>query len=468
MRLACIVLAAGEGKRMHSLVPKVLHRVCGRPMLQSVIDTVEKLKPERKVVVLGRHAVEIKGAIQGEGLLFVLQKEPKGTGDALLKTREALDGFQGNILVLNGDMPLITAETLKRFLGLFRRHRDTLSVLSFLAGNPSSYGRIVRDGSGEAVKIIEDKDATEEEKRIREVNSGVYGMESEILHLLEKIRLNDAKGEYYLTDLFEIVVKNNRKAGSYCIGTEDELMGVNTRHELLKAEAVMQQRIARGLIDGGVNVVDPCSLYIHSGVKIGIDTVLYPNVYLEGTTTVGRKCTIYPNVRIVNSTIGNGAVVKDSSVIEDSRVGKGSEVGPFAHLRPGSAIGLYTKIGNFVEVKKSVIGNRTKASHLSYIGDTVVGKNVNIGAGTITCNYDGVRKHQTVIEDGVFIGSDTQIVAPCRIGKGAYIGAGSTVTKGVPAQSLAVSRAKQKNFEGWALRRRSKVHNSKSKDKGGE
>jgi len=468
MRLACIVLAAGEGKRMHSLVPKVLLKICGRPMLQFVLDTVEKLKPERKIVVLGRHAVEIERALRGEGLCFVLQKEPKGTGDALLNAREALDGFQGNVLVLNGDMPMITAETLKRFLRLFRRHRDTLSVLSFLAGNPSSYGRIVRDDSGKAVRIIEDKDATEEEKRIQEVNSGVYGMESGILHLLERIRLNDAKGEYYLTDLFEIVVKENRKAGSYCIGTGDELMGVNTRYDLLKAEAVMLQRIVRGLIDSGVNVVDPGSLYIHSGVKIGIETVLYPNVYLEGTTTVGRKCTIYPNVRIVNSSIGDGAVVKDSSVIEDSMVGKGSEVGPFAHLRPGSTIGLNAKIGNFVEVKKSVIGNRTKASHLSYIGDAVVGKDVNIGAGTITCNYDGVGKHQTTIEDGVFIGSDTQIVAPCRIGKGAYIGAGSTVTKEVPAQSLAISRAKQKNFEGWALKRRHRVHNSKSKDKGGE
>jgi bifunctional UDP-N-acetylglucosamine pyrophosphorylase / glucosamine-1-phosphate N-acetyltransferase len=468
MRLACIVLAAGEGKRMHSAAPKVLHKLCGRPMLQFVLDTVEELKPERKIVVVGRHGMEIERAIAGEGVSLVLQKEPKGTGDALLSAREALGKFRGAVLVLNGDMPLITPETLKRFLGLFRRHGDALSVLSFPACNPSSYGRIIRDGSGRALKIVEEKDATDEEKGICEVNSGVYGMESGILPLLQKITMNVAKGEYYLTDLFEIVVKDNLGAGSYCIGTEDELMGVNTRFELLRAEAVILQRIARGLIDSGVNVFDTSSLYIHYGVSVGTETVLYPNIYLEGATTVGRGCTIYPNVRIINSTICDGALIKDSSVIEDSTVGEGAEVGPFSHLRPGSTIGPRAKIGNFVEVKKSVIGERTKASHLSYIGDAVVGKGVNIGAGTITCNYDGDRKHQTIIEDGVFIGSDTQIVAPIRIGKEAYVGAGSTVTKDVPPRSLAVSRTRQKNIEGWAAGRKSKREGVKSEDERGD
>jgi bifunctional UDP-N-acetylglucosamine pyrophosphorylase / glucosamine-1-phosphate N-acetyltransferase len=468
VRLACIVLAAGEGKRMHSTVPKVLHKLCGRPMLQLVLDTVEELQPERKIVVVGRHGTEIDRAIAGEGVSLVVQKEPKGTGDALLSAREALGEFRGTVLVLNGDMPLVTPKTLVRFLELFRRHGDALSVLSFTASDPSSYGRIIRDGSGRALKIVEEKDATEDEMGICEVNSGVYAIESGILPLLQKIGLNVAKGEYYLTDLFQIVKKDNLRAGSYCIGAEDELMGVNNRFELLRAEAVIQQRIAGGLVDSGVNVFDTSSLYIHYGVKVGPETVLYPNIYLEGATLVGRGCTIYPNVRIVNSTICDGALIKDSSVIEDSTVGEGAEVGPFAHLRPGSAIGPRAKIGNFVEVKKSVIGERTKASHLSYIGDAVIGKGVNIGAGAITCNYDGEMKHQTIIEDGVFIGSDTQIIAPLRIGKEAYIGAGSTVTKDVPPHSLAVSRTRQKNIEGWAAGRKSKREGVRPQDKRGD
>lgn len=460
MSLACVVLAAGLGKRMNSTLPKVLHRLCGSPMLQYVIDAIEKLKPDKKIIVVGKHYEEIKSDVYGRGVSYVIQKEPRGTGDALLRAGEALNDFKGNVLVLNGDMPLITTHTLKKHLNAFKKNMDAVSVLSFLAEDPSSYGRIVRERPGRVIRIIEDKDATSEQKKIKEVNSGVYVIRPEVMNLLTRIRPNKANGEYYLTDILEIASKEGLKTGVYCAGSEMELMGVNTGLELLRAEGIIKGRIISNLVEKGVNFIDTASVHIHAGVNISKDTVIYPNVYLEGNTKIGRGCKIYPNVRIKNSTIGDNAIIKDSSVIEDSDVRQSAHIGPFAHLRPGSTIGTYARIGNFVEVKKSVIGERTKASHLSYIGDAVVGRDVNIGAGTITCNYDGSKKHKTVIKDGVFIGSDTQLVAPVCIGKGAYVGAGSTITKDVPSMSLAVSRAEQRNIKGWAAKKQLKVRSS--------
>jgi len=454
MKLVCVILAAGVGKRMHSSTPKVLHTLCGKPMLQHVLNTVEKLKPEKKVIVVGERHDAITSAVSGSLISYVLQKIPKGTGDALLKAVVALGDFKGTILVLNGDAPLVTEDSLKRFLSLSGKNKDAVSVLSFLADPPGAYGRIVRDSSGDALRIIEEKDATREQKKIKEVNSGIYAVRSEAVNLLSRIKLNRAKGEYYLTDIFEIAVKENIKAGVYCIGSEADMMGINTQRELFKAEGVMQQKIIDALIERGVKCVDPASTYIHSAVKVGAGTVVYPNVHLEGDTRIGRGCTIYPNVRITESTIGNNVEIKDSSVIEHSTVQQGAQIGPFAHLRPGSSIGSHAKIGNFVEVKKSSIGVGTKASHLSYIGDAVVGKGVNIGAGTITCNYDGRQKNRREIQDGVFIGSDTQLIAPVKVGKGAYVGAGSTITEDVPAGALAIGRGKQRNIRNWALKRR--------------
>ncbi|GAB4408113.1 MAG: bifunctional UDP-N-acetylglucosamine diphosphorylase/glucosamine-1-phosphate N-acetyltransferase GlmU [Thermodesulfovibrionales bacterium] len=465
MSLICVVLAAGIGKRMGSSTPKVLHKICGRAMLQYVLDAAGKLRPEKIVVVAGKHYNEIKEALGRPGVSFVLQKEPKGTGDALLRAWEFLGGFKGDILVLNGDMPLITTLTLREFLAIYRKNRDALSILSFTAQDPSSYGRILRDRSKKAIGIVEDRDATPEQKAIKEVNSGVYAMNSEGMNLLTRIRLNKAKGEYYLTDLLGIAIRNGLKTGVYCIGSEEELIGVNNRHDLLTAERIMQKRIVDSMIKEGVNFIDIASVHIHSGVKIGREAVIYPNVYLEGDTRIGPGCIIYPNVRIVDSTIGSNAVIKDSSVIEGSAVKHNAQVGPFAHIRPESTISPYAKVGNFVEVKKSLIGCRTKASHLSYIGDAIVGKDVNIGAGTITCNYDGRKKYKTEIKDGVFIGSDTQLIAPVCVGRGAYVGAGSTITEDVPSMSLALSRVKQKNVEGWAIKRQPKVQSSKFKIK---
>lgn len=453
MKLACVILAAGLGKRMNSSLPKVMHKIYDKPMIQYVLDSVSKLRPERTVVVVGEHLEELMGSIRGSAVSFALQREAKGTGDALSKAKAALKDFDGTVLVLNGDTPLVTPETLKRFLRLHHKQRNTVSLISFIADDPKAYGRILRDSSGRISSIVEDRDATEGQKNIKEVNSGVYAIEQAALSLLKDIPLNPSKGEYYLTEVISIAKNRGYKVNSYCIGSENELMGVNTKSELLKAQLAMRKRIVNGWIEKGITFIDSDSAFVYPDVRIGGDTIIYPNVYLEGKTRVGKGCVIYPNVHIIDSEIGDGVFIKDSTVIEGAIVRSKAVIGPFAHLRHGCDIGSESKIGNFVEVKKSVIGQGTKASHLSYIGDALIGKGVNIGAGTITCNYDGKEKRRTTIDDNVFIGSDTQLVAPVRIGKGAYVGAGSTITKDVPPMSLALSRTEQKHIEGWAIKK---------------
>jgi bifunctional UDP-N-acetylglucosamine pyrophosphorylase/glucosamine-1-phosphate N-acetyltransferase len=463
MKTAYLVLAAGLGKRMSSPLPKVLHRICGTTMLESVLSTVRKLRPDRTVIVAGSHIGAIKETLGTEGLSYVLQKEAKGTGHAVLCARPALKDFHGTVVVLNGDTPLVDHETIKKFLRFHARDGNALSVLSFTAKDPAGYGRIVRDGSGKVSAIIEERDADPGQKKICEINSGVYALTDEALSLLDTIRMNRAKGEYYLTDIVAEASKRGVKTSAYCIGAEDEFMGVNTREELGRASLLMRKRIVKKWSERGVTFLDADSVFVHAGVSIGKDATIYPNVYLEGHTKVGRETTIFPNVRIVDSEIGAGAVIKDSTVIEDSIVKSGASVGPFAHLRPGSEVGAGARVGNFVELKKAVIGKGSKASHLSYLGDALIGKGVNIGAGTITCNYDGVKKHRTVLGDGVFVGSDAQFVAPVKVGRGAYIGAGSTITADVPPGALAVGRAKQKNIHGWADRRRQETQARRKK-----
>ncbi len=465
MKLACVILAAGLGKRMNSSLPKVMHKIYDKPMIQYVLDSVSKLRPERTVIVVGEHHEEIEGSIRGSAVSFALQREAKGTGDALSKAKAALKDFDGTVLVLNGDTPLVTPETLKRFLRLHHKQRNAVSLISFIADDPKAYGRILRDSLGRISSIVEDRDATEGQKNIKEVNSGVYAIEQAALGLLKDIPLNPSKGEYYLTEVISIAKNRGYKVNSYCIGSENELMGVNTKSELLKAHLAMRKRIVNGWIEKGITFIDPDSAFVYPDVRIGGDTIIYPSVYLEGKTRVGKGCVIYPNVHIIDSEIGDGVLIKDSTVIEGAIVRSKAVIGPFAHLRHGCDIGSESKIGNFVEVKKSVIGQGTKASHLSYIGDALIGKGVNIGAGTITCNYDGKEKRRTTIDDNVFIGSDTQLVAPVRVGKGAYVGAGSTITKDVPPMSLALSRAEQKHIEGWALKKQFKVQSLKLKVK---
>jgi bifunctional UDP-N-acetylglucosamine pyrophosphorylase/glucosamine-1-phosphate N-acetyltransferase len=446
-RLACVVLAAGLGTRMKSDKVKVLHEIYGKPMLQYVLDELVNLGPKKIVVVTGEAVSIIEKAIPlPRGIEFAIQKKQKGTADALLSARRHLKGFKGTVLVVNGDSPLVLTQTLGKFIKRHRKNGNVVSLISFNAEDPGAYGRVLRDGRGRPQKIVERLDASTEQLKITEVNSGVYALEPPALLLLPKIKVNKKKGEHYLTDIVELAASRGLSSGAYCMGGESEFIGVNTRDELAQAHEIMRRRSLSKCLSKGVSIIDVSSAHIEPSVTVGGDTVIYPNVYLQGDTKIGKGCTIYPNVRVVDSTVKDGAVIKDSSLIEESVVGTGASVGPFAHLRPGSTIGKSAKIGNFVEVKASSIGEGTKAMHLTYIGDAEVGKKTNIGAGTITCNYDGVRKHKTIIGDGVFVGSDTQLVAPVKVDKGSYIGAGTTVTKDVPKGHLATSRTRQKNI----------------------
>ncbi len=453
MRLVTVILAAGLGKRMKSALPKVLHKIYDRTMIQYVADAVKGLKPEMSYVVVGPDSKEIKDVLSDYPVSFVIQEKPLGTGDALKRAKAILKDFSGTILVLNGDTPLIELSMLRKFLRLHEKNREDISLLSFIAEGKHSYGRIVREG-GDVVAIVEDRDASGEQRQIKEVNSGIYALETKVLDLLDEIKINKKKGEFYLTDIVGIAVRHGYRVGAHLIGSEAELTGINTRKDLNNAHLYLRDRIVEKLMKKGITFIDRNSVFIHPEVKIGRDTVIYPYVFIEGKTVIGKGCRIYPNTRIIDSLVGDSVTIKDSTVIESSVIKAYAMIGPFAHLRPGSVIGSFCKIGNFVEIKKSIIGSRTKASHLSYLGDAEIGEDVNIGAGTITCNYDGREKHRTIIEDKVFIGSDTQFVAPVKIGKGAYIGAGSTITEDVPPESLALSRVRQRNILGWVKKKR--------------
>jgi bifunctional UDP-N-acetylglucosamine pyrophosphorylase/glucosamine-1-phosphate N-acetyltransferase len=442
-------------------------------MLHYVLKTVYELNPEKIIIVIGKHGKDVKESVEADiktrrrhcNISFAHQKEAKGTAHALLKALPGMKGFKGTVLVMNGDTPLISLKTLKKIISLHKQKKDIISLLTFQTNEPQSYGRIIRDRGGHVLSIVEERDASASQKKIKEVNSGVYVIETEALPLLKKIEMNKSKGEYYLTDIVSIARERGIKTNAYRSGSEEECAGVNTREDLEKVRRFMKEKIINKWIQRGVNFIDASSVFLAPEVTIGRGTTVYPNVHLEGETKIGRQCTVYPNVRILNSIIEDGAVIKDCTLIEESVVKKRAAVGPFAHVRPGSEIGTDARIGNFVEVKKSVIGPGTKAGHLTYLGDAKIGKHVNVGAGTITCNYDGHRKHTTVIKDNVFIGSDSQFIAPVEIGEGAYIGAGSTITKNVPAKALALSRVEQRQIDGWALKRTPKEKRLKRKKK---
>ncbi len=458
--MSCVILAGGLGTRMKSTLPKVLHPICGKPMISYPLLAAMGLRPQKTVVVTGVSTHEdITRALTSGGedqktnmkmkISFAIQKNPLGTGHALLTAMEELKDFSGSVVVLNGDFPLITQVTVKKLLDLHKKHGNAVTLGSFIAEDPGPYGRIVRDAAGLPEKIVEKTDLTAAEEDIKEVNSGLYIFEPEAVALLGKIEKNRSKKEYYLTDILALSRLAGLKAGAYPIAPEQEFAGVNNYRELYLAEAVMRRRIVSGMQEKGVRFIAPDTVFMDADVSCSTGAVIYPNVYLQGRTSIAKGCIIHPNVRIIDSVIREGALVLDSSVIESSDVGKNAQVGPFAHLRPGSTIKQSAKIGNFVEIKKSTIGEGTKAMHLSYIGDSSVGGSVNIGAGTITCNYDGVNKHRTVIENDVFIGSDSQLVAPVTVKRGSFVAAGSTITKDVPADSLAISRTGQKNVAGW-------------------
>lgn len=446
MKLAIVVLAAGQGTRMKSSLPKVLHKIYDKPIINYVLDALMSIPHEKAIVVVGANGEAISNALKEYPVTLAIQREQKGTADALKSSLHLLEGFQGEVFVMSGDTPLIESDVIERFLDLHINNSEDLSILSFIPKGRHSYGRIIRTGDS-VLKIIEDKDADEAQKKINEVNSGIYAFKSSLLNLLDEIKINEKKGEYYLTDIVELAVKKGYKVCAHNIASEEQLAGINSREDLCNAINYLKQRIVNKWLDNGVTILEKNTTFIHPDVQIGIDTTIYPNVYLEGKTKIGSNCIIYPNSRIVDTIIADNVIVKDSTVIESSEILEHSTIGPFAHIRPQSRIGPSSKIGNFVEIKKSILGKGVKASHLSYLGDAEIGNNVNIGAGAITCNYDGKMKHKTIIEDDVFIGSDTQLVAPVKIGKGSYVGAGSTITKEVPSSSLAISRTPQKNLK---------------------
>ena len=450
MRTTAIILAAGQGTRMKSKLPKVLHKVLGKPMVQWVIDCLTAAGVTDKITVLG-HGAEQVATVVAEQTSIVYQTEQLGTGHAVMQGVKALGTENDCVIVICGDTPLLQADTIKALLAKHSAEKNMVTVLTAQASDPTGYGRIVRNGA-QIEAIVEQKDATEEEKTITEINTGTYCFNQQfLLQYLPTLTTNNAQKEYYLTDLIKIANQNQFPVGGYQLDDFSESLGVNNRVQLAQAEQVLRQRKCREVMLAGVTLIDPASTYIGADVVIGNDTIIYPNVVLEGVTVIGSDNIIGMNCRFVDSIIGDNNDIQSTTIVE-STVGNGCKIGPMAYLRPGTVLADQVKIGDFVEVKKSQIGTGTKIPHLSYVGDAVVGNSVNIGCGTITCNYDGVNKYQTTIKDNAFIGSNTNLVAPVVVEEKAFIGAGSTITKDVPADTLAVVRGELRLKDDWSKR----------------
>lgn len=447
--LRAVILAAGKGTRMRSKLPKVLHKVGGKAMLQHVLDAADAAGAAEKIVIVG-HGAELAESMVGEQGKIVLQAEQLGTGHAVMQTKDALADFTGTVMILCGDTPLLDGEELKKFYEAHVQSGAAATVLTAFMDNPFGYGRIVRDADGNVQGIVEEKDADAQQKLIKEINTGIYCLECPLMFdVLATLTCDNAQGEYYLTDVLTKLNEAGKKVGGVVTEDSDMVMGINSRRQLAEAESVMRVRILNKLMDEGVTIMDPASTFIESSVKIGRDTVIYPFTWLEGSTEIGEDCEIGPNVRLTNVEVGNGTHLQ-FVYGHDCKVCDEVTAGPYVHLRPDTVIGNKVKIGNFVEVKNSNVGTGTKLPHLTYIGDSDIGSGVNMGCGCITVNYDGKKKHRTVIEDNAFVGCNTNLVAPVTVKAGCYIGAGSTITKEVPENSLGIARAKQKNIEGWA------------------
>jgi bifunctional UDP-N-acetylglucosamine pyrophosphorylase/glucosamine-1-phosphate N-acetyltransferase len=451
-----VVLAAGQGTRMKSALPKVLHRIAGRPMIEHVLATARSVSPATMTVIVGYGAEAVRQRLSSwDGLEFALQEPQLGTAHALQQAEPAVAGRHGTLVLLSGDVPLLRPETLLKLVDVHRTAKAAATVVTAFVERPYGYGRIVRT-DGRLARIVEERDASAAERQIKEINGGIYAFDlAPLFGALRGIASQNAQGEFYLTDLVAIYRRKKLTVETLVVNNAQEIRGINSRTELAEVSRLVRQNKNEELMAAGVTLIDPATTYIDPDVEIGADTVIHPGVIIEGQTRIGSVCEIQGHVRIVDSHIGNRVTVNNFCLITGSQVADGASIGPFAHLRPETHVGDGAKIGNFVELKKTRLGAGSKVNHLSYLGDADVGTGVNVGAGTITCNYDGRTKSRTVIEDGAFIGSDTQLIAPVRVGKGAYIGAGSSITSDVPAGGLGIARGRQVNIAGWADRRNS-------------
>jgi bifunctional UDP-N-acetylglucosamine pyrophosphorylase/glucosamine-1-phosphate N-acetyltransferase len=453
--LRILILAAGKSTRMKSRYAKVLHRAGGLMLIEHVLGAARRVSSDIFVVV-GHSADQVKESISG--VTFIDQKEQLGTGHAVLMAREHFAGYDGDVLIMPGDVPLVSASTLGAFLKFHREGGFIASVLTADIDDPRGYGRIVRRDGSEIDSIVEHRDATPEILKIHEINSSIYVFHAPALfESLTRIRTDNAQREYYLPDVVGILTKQNQKAGAFKAASAEEILGINTRQELAAVDRILRRRKCESLMTEGVTIIDPETAYIDAAVQIGADSVIHPSVQIYGTSIIGEETTIHSFSRISNSKIGARSVVLEGCIVADSTIGESVSIGPYAHLRMGTVIADTAKVGNFVEIKKTDLGRGSKSMHLAYLGDATIGSGVNIGAGVITCNYDGVKKHPTYIEDGVFVGTDSQLIAPVRIGKDAYVAAGSSITEDVPAESLAIARGRQVNKEGWVKGRKKKL-----------
>lgn len=439
-----VILAAGQGTRMKSKLYKVLHSVCGKPMVEHVVDNILTLDVNRIVTIVGHGAEKVQEQL-GEKSEYVLQSEQLGTAHAVMQAESVLGSLEGTTLVICGDTPLIRPETMKALLEHHTTQKAKATILTAIADNPTGYGRILRNEQGQVAQIVEHKDATEQQRLVKEINTGTYCFDNKALfEALKLVNNENAQGEYYLPDVIEILKEKGEIVNAFVCDDFDETLGVNDRIALSKAEEIMRKRINEKHMANGVTIINPMTTHISIEAEIGRDTIIQPGVVIEGKTIIGEDCVIGPNSHIVQSVIGNRTVI-NHSYVQHSIIGDDTTIGPFAHIRPDAKVGNHVKIGNFVEVKKSTLGDNTKISHLSYIGDAEVGSHVNIGCGSITVNYDGKNKYKTIIEDNVFVGCNANLVAPVTLREGSFIAAGSTITKEVPKDSLAIARARQEN-----------------------
>lgn len=458
--IAIAIMAAGKGTRLKSKHPKVLHEVGGKPLLAHVIAAATHVvAPEHVFVIIGHEAERVRDAVRTTGVNFVRQEPQRGTGHALMCAAPSLSAYD-HVIVLSGDAPLIKAETIKRLLDFHLQKKAAMTILSARLSDPTGYGRVIRKGKSDEVQaIVEEKSCKPAQKKIQEINSGFYAFSVKALFdNIERLTTANAHGEYYLTDMAEVLRKARQRVAVVPTENASEILGSNTRAELVDLDRTFRREKALALMAAGVTIFYPDSCVIDADVEAGADTVIEPFVQLLGRTKIGADCRIRSYSVIANSEIGDGVLIRTGCVMENAKVANGAVLGPYSHLRPGSDIGEGAHVGNFVETKKTKLGRGSKANHLTYLGDAEIGAGVNIGAGTITCNYDGVHKHTTVIEDGVFVGSDSTLVAPVKLGKGSYVAAASCITQDVPEDSLALGRSRQIVKEQWAKQKRSAAH----------